>query len=107
MRANAFVSKYERGVNTPSERTLVELARVLGVSPAWLRYGETGSSPGTVTAEPSPADREVAWAADAAGLQNRAAAALREVRELVGPMPRSELLSLAERLRANDPEEPR
>lgn len=45
------VGRWEKDKRSPRDEALAELARVLNVSPAWLRYGE-GQGPAMYWGEP-------------------------------------------------------
>lgn len=42
--AGATISRWEAGEKEPDLRTIAELARVLGVSPAWLAFGDANGA---------------------------------------------------------------
>jgi transcriptional regulator with XRE-family HTH domain len=47
--SKASVSRWENDIDVPRERALTKLAAFLGVTPAYLRYGEQGGIPSSLT----------------------------------------------------------
>lgn len=101
--AGPVLYRYETGEQSPRDSQVKEWAAILGINPAWLHYG-VGPKRGADEAPNEPAsaqEEDVRWAADQVGLGPGGRARLSAVRRSIGPMPRSDLLAMAERIVAN------
>jgi transcriptional regulator with XRE-family HTH domain len=65
----SMVSRIESGSRQPSTETLHALARRLGVSPAWLRWGRAGDAPVDIAAVTARAESDLAHGDPRAALE--------------------------------------
>jgi transcriptional regulator with XRE-family HTH domain len=100
------ISNYEVGKGVdPGGALLVRLASVLGVSLDYLVGTDASTRERPPTAEDVPTEQaeDIAWAADAVGLDALERARLAAVRRSIGPMSRAELLTAAELIAKSRP----
>jgi transcriptional regulator with XRE-family HTH domain len=92
--------RYEQGRSSPSLEQLEEWAGALGCDPAALVPGSRFSAVELARLR-ADADPALQWAADQAQLSEHERRRLFDVRLIVGPMEREQLLVLAMRIRRN------
>jgi transcriptional regulator with XRE-family HTH domain len=90
----AVLYRYETGEQSPRLEDVERWADVLEVAPAWLAYGAVDTE-----ATPTEQDDDVRWAAEQMQLDERGLRHLRQIRALLGPMSRAELLTAVEKIR--------